>query len=63
LEVLDAFLDGSLTVKRRAYGTAEIMAYVDAIEWKKRLNVTMGDKKSAVRSHTHRLTTDNIGFE
>ena len=63
LEVLDAILDGRLTVKRKADGTKEIVANVDAITWKKRLNVTVGTSKNPVSSRTYKLKIEDLDFE
>ena len=62
-EVLDAILDGRLEVKHKSDGATEIVASVDTLEWKKRLNVRIGNSKSSVRSRKYKLTTEHLGFE
>src|SRR5689334_3254953 len=49
LEILDAFLDGTLKVTRnKKTGKKEIISSVDDFTWVKRLKITVGKKKRTV---------------
>ena len=63
LEILDAILDGKLTVECDSNGAKEIIAATKAITWKKRLNVTTGASKTSIPSRTYTLKIEDLGFE
>lgn len=63
LEILEAFLDGHLEVRVNKNGKREIIAKVESVTWKKRLNVTVGNKKQPVAQRTYELTLEDLGFD
>ena len=63
LEVLKAILEGQLTVELGSDGTKEIVAHVNEIAWKKRLNISTGINKKSTPSKTYKLTTEDLEFE
>ena len=62
-QIIDAFIDGSLTVERQKDGTKAVVAHVNAIKWKKRLSISTGNTKTEVRTKTYKLSTKELGFK
>lgn len=63
LRVLGAFLDGKMSVRKKADGSREIIASVDDVHWRKKLKVKVGSSSRAVKKTTYRLSTSVLGFE
>jgi hypothetical protein len=62
-QILGAFFSGDLKVRRKADGTAEIVAKVDALTWEKRLTVSTGTSKSQVPTKTYKLDLGDLDFD
>ena len=63
LQILEAFLDGKFTVRKKSDGSREIVAKVDAVQWHKKLKVRVGSSSRAVKKKTYCLTTEELDFE
>ncbi|NDU91420.1 MAG: hypothetical protein G3I10_02185 [Ferrovum sp.] len=63
LVVLDAILDGKLTVRERRDGSREVIAKVKDLRWRKKLRVKVGKDSHTLKERTYSLTTEELEFE
>jgi hypothetical protein len=62
-EILEAFLDGTFTLRTTKDDKIEIVAHADSVTWERSLSVTVGNKKQKIPKDRYKLTLKHLEFD
>ncbi len=63
LEVLEAIINGDITVRETGSNNHQLTAHVENINWTKALNVSVGAEKKKIGKKSYNLSVKDLGFE
>ncbi len=63
LEVLEAIMNGDITIEGTDSDTCQLTAHIENISWTKSLNVSVGAEKRKIAKKSYNLSVKELGFE